>query len=150
MGMSLDRAIRLQSEFLQSAQDVMSNCIYFKLTHDDILEHLNARIFSRPEWKKVPAYVQAYINGWLRCKYDSIYLQHLIWMKSVDGNLLTTKEMYELCNKESIPFEVANSAEGYKTPWARCDTDLCRHVWKDENGNPLVNKPYDRRFQKGK
>lgn len=34
----------------------------------------------------------------------------------------------------------------YKSPWSRIDGDLSRHVWKDAQGNPMLHKPYDRKF----
>jgi hypothetical protein len=149
MGMNVNRAVKLQGEFLQSAQDVMANCIHFQLTHEDILEHLNARIFSRPEWKKVPSYVQAYINGWLRCKYDSIYQDKLVWVLSVDDKLLLSKEVDALTSDER--FDGKYIEPNYQSPWARVNNDLSRHVWKNRvDGSPMLQKPYDRRFQKNK
>ena len=35
----------------------------------------------------------------------------------------------------------------YKSPWSRIDGDKSRHVWIDEKGNPMLNRPYDRKWR---
>lgn len=35
----------------------------------------------------------------------------------------------------------------YKSPWSRIDGDKSRHVWTDEQGNPLPDRPYDRKWR---
>jgi hypothetical protein len=35
----------------------------------------------------------------------------------------------------------------YMSPWRRVDADKSRHVWKDAEGNPLPDKPFDRKWR---
>lgn len=140
-GMHGSTAYNWQVKLLSRVQDIYSTAMLFHQTHEHILKRLKEEVYEHPAWSKVPAYVQTYIAGWIKCKADSIYAHHLDWCLSVDGKLLTRKEVDALTNKESQDWALSEESS-YRSPRARCDTELSRHVWVDKQGNVLKDRPY--------
>lgn len=146
-GISSERAYRIQRKLIDIVADIYSAAIIFKSTHDDILNNLTKRVYKTVEWKKAPSYVQSYVLGYLEARRSEINRYHLAWVLSCDGKLMTNKEVDELTAAErGIGYEDVVVHDG-PTPWGRIDNDLSRHVWTDAHGNPMLDKPFDRKFK---
>lgn len=152
-GISGARASRIAAELKKRLLDIIFQGIHFKQTHDFISQRIIAGVLDTPEWRKAPGYVCSYLQGVSDTKRDEIYHYHLAWLLSVDGSLLTSKQVNALTRMEkeygqSLPdgSRIYSTDPGYKSPWSRVDSSLSRHVWKDANGNPLADKPYDAKF----
>jgi hypothetical protein len=137
--MSVDRSYRIQQQFKTSTLDIFRTAIRLRQTHDIILKNISDRIYGDPLWAKVPDRVRAYIRGIMDARFDDMW-SRLVWLKSIDGKLLTTKEVDALTAKEAKLKK--SKANNYRSPWGRCDGQTSAYVWKDEAGNPLRDKPY--------
>lgn len=161
-GISGDRAYRIQVKLRQRLLDTISNCIHFHTTAEYLSAQVGA-VFGNPDLKRAPRYVSSYLRGVWDTKREDIQQHHLVWLLYCDGSLLTSEQVDELTLKEhtamwtafcttwrKIPtlqeFIAKLLPSDYKSPWSRINSELSRHVWKDAQGNPLVDKPYDSRF----
>lgn len=72
-----------------------------------------------------------------------IQRNHLVWLKSVDGNLLTTAELDELARKEKAAF-LKSTLPGVavRSPWERVNGNASHYVWKNADGTPMRDKIY--------
>lgn len=176
-GVSSSRAHRIQNTLMLRLKDIFSHTIHFKLTHNDMCDRILKDVIDSPEAKKAPKYVNAYIQGVWDTMRENLYKNHIVWLLSCDGMLMTHKEVNELTKKEvsdmyrafaamceesvqeykkhggscrhpptEEEFERKFIPSDYRSPWARINGDLSRHVWKDAQGSPLRDKPFDRRF----
>jgi hypothetical protein len=133
-----NRAYNIQSELKNNINYIYSNAIHFKLTHDDIVDQIREKVYDIARAKKVPQYVISFLDGYWEAKREEVYRNHIVWVLSIDGMLMTSKEVDAW--KASKDFSHDTS------PWSRIDTESCRHVWKDNDGHPMLDKPFDRRF----
>jgi hypothetical protein len=140
MGLSADRAYKLQSKLKVRLLDIISMHISCKSKHEVICKSINDQVMMEAQIRRAPARVLAYLQGIKETRMDDIYRYHLVWCMSVDGNLYTSAEMNTLSANE-IKVGLDKDAD-YRSPWARCDGDKSTHVWKDEKGNVLKDKPY--------
>ena len=140
--MSLDRALAIKSILASYLKDVYSSAIHFKMPHEKLLERKQLFVLNDPLYRKAPRWVHAYLNGMEDIMRDNIYRYHLVWLMSVDGKLLTRKEMDELYKQEKAIADKHKPNDDYKSPWARVNSELSNHYWKDDNGNPLRDKPF--------
>ena len=76
---------------------------------------------------------------------DNLYRDHLLWVLSVDGKLMTSEEVDQKTIEEKGT--KMSEEEFYRSPWSRINGDLCRHVWTYKDGQPMYDKPFDRRFK---
>src|SRR5437016_5375934 len=91
-GISVDRAFRIQSLLKERLESIYREAVHFKLTHEEITDCVNARVFHSVELKRAPYYVSAYLRGYWDAKWNDIY-QHLVWVLSLDGELLISKDV---------------------------------------------------------
>ena len=142
-GISGDRAYRIQKKYAEKIKDIYSRAVSYKSPHETTSELLSSEVWRSPELKKAPSYVRSYLQGMNDCKFDEIYRHHLAWMLSLDGKLMTRKQVDE---QAALEKEMAlDRNPSYRSPWQRIDSDSSRHVWLDSKGNPLPDKPYDAR-----
>lgn len=139
-----ERACKIQSDLKDKVREVFMSARYLFLSGETIQRQLNHRVYESDEWSRVPGYVQSYIHGYIDACRDG-QQRDLVWVKMVDGKLLTSYEVDALTAKEKE--EKKDLTPDYLSPWQRVDTDLCRFVWKDEAGKPLLNKPFDQKFR---
>lgn len=140
MGISLDRSLRIRETLSTCVFNVYSTAIRCHHTHDQLLNARTELVFKHSDYKKAPNWVRSYLQGMEKVLMANIWNQHLVWMLSVDGELLTSKEVSLLTEKEK---GMSLSKEpGYRDPWMRVDGDLSRHCWKDRQGNILRDKPF--------
>lgn len=138
--MDSKRSWALCSKFIEIVNDINSSARSFHLTHDKILERLNERLYSHPQWNKVPEHVRSYVRGYMRAKHDDYYKYHLVWCMYIDGELLTSDEVKLKDRAEKA--RALHIDPNYKSPWARCENEKSRHVWKGQNGVALKDKPF--------
>lgn len=143
-GISGNRAYKLKSRLVSRIADIYANAVHFKLTHDEISQKVR-EIMNDVDYKRLPTHAKEYIQGYWQAKRDEVYRYHITWVLSLDGNLLTSKEVDSITMLEkSLNLSVSPD---YKSPWSRINGDLSRHVWKDANGAPLRDKSFDVRFR---
>ena len=139
MGTSSSQSLKLKMILAEQLHEVFSRAIREHHTHEYIMEHVLIVLAN----KKLPRHAKEYLQGICDTMRWTIYSHHLIWLKMLDGELRTTEEVEALTIRESV----AAYTVGYRSPWARVDSDQSRHVWKDEHGQPLRDKPYDAKFR---
>lgn len=143
MGMSLDRALRVRDHLAVRLQDVYSTAINLKMTHDQLLQRRTIYFFNDPLYKKVPRWVHSYLEGMEKVLNNHLWHHNLVWLMSVDGKLMTGKEIDKLTKQEEAKYSLSNKlSNDYKSPWSRVDGDLSYHCWKDDNGKPLRDKTF--------
>lgn len=147
-GMRASTAYNHQARLLKQVQETYSLAVQLHLTYQEIAERLDQRVYSDPAWSRLPSYVQTYIFGWLECKRSEINRYHMVWLMSVDGQLLTSKEM-SLLDEQERKYHFIYDAD-HRSVWARCNMDLSRHVWCNRDGIPLKDKPHDGKFKEVK
>lgn len=153
MGITVQRAYKLQEKLTARIKDLMSQARHFHLTNEDIIDNM-VQVRIHPDYHRAPRYVHAYCEGVYRTLREDIYNNRLMWVLSLDGKLVSSKEVDDLTLWEKEHFPIAskscnvfpNGSSGYKSPWSRINNDLSRHVWKDVEGKPLLDKPFDARF----
>ena len=139
-GMHANQAYNWERRFMSIAKDVYNSAILFHWSHKRLLENLEQRLYSLPAWKKAPRYARAYVTGWMLCRADHIWEHQTVWVMSVDGQLLTGKEIDALTTKEKQ--EGLDCRVAYRSPWGRIESEKSCHVWRDAAGNPMRDKPY--------
>jgi hypothetical protein len=113
----------------------------FRMTSDKIAE-LTREVFTSELYLRAPEYAKGYVHGFHEAKRDELYHGRIRWMLWLDGHLVTSKQV-----DERTKAEVGLAGHtGYRSPWARIDSDRSRHVWTDEKGNLLPDHPFDLRF----
>ena len=145
-GISAARSHKLEKIFRERMSSIFSQGIRFQHTHEHMLKCIHSEILDTPEWKMVPERVRSYIEGYWKAKRDEVYQYHLVWVMSVDGKLMTNKEIIDALTEEEKMYEVTDKTGQYRSPWSRVNSNLSRHVWKDRDGKILLDKPYDARF----
>jgi hypothetical protein len=147
-GISSDRAYRIQRKMESHLWDIYSQTVMFQRTHEQMSLQVSQQVYSSSNLQKAPAYVHSFLQGMLEVMRSNIYREHLVWALSIDGKLMTSKEVDQLTAQEKkeqdlcgIPFNWE-----YKSPWSRVDGDKCRHVWKKADGTPAYDRPYDGKF----
>ena len=130
--MRLSQSVAMQRVWCDATRAIFRDAKQYHLSHSEILARFTERVTESPDWKRVPAYVQAYVFGYRDACMASVW-NSVVWLKSIDGQLLTTEEVEAMCKAENGL---------WPTPWARCDTDASCYVWRDANGQPIR----DRRF----
>lgn len=137
--LSGQRAYKLMHVLRRRINDVFNTAIQLHQTHEHIGDRIKNQLHDSPEFARLPNTCKEYLFGYLHAKHDNVW--HLcIWMKSIDGKLLTTREVDELSRVEKS--EGLDKDPEYKSPWHRVDSDLSCFVWKDEQGKPLPDKPF--------
>lgn len=139
-----ERACKLQSDLKEKVREVFMAARYLYPTGETVQRQLNSRVYESDEWSRVPGYVQSYIHGYIDACRDG-QQRDLVWVKMVDGKLLTSVEVDDLTDSEKQ--EGKHLSPDYLSPWQRVDTDLCRFVWKGDTGKPILNKPFDQKFR---
>lgn len=134
----------LAFKLLHRLVDVYSRAIHFKLTTSE-LDSLVIHEVTNSQYSRLPVYWRGYIDGQHALRWQQLWDQHAIWLLSIDGQLLTKQEEKELHQREIA--EGKNQKPDYLSPISRVDAALCRHVWADEDGNPLKDRPFDLRFR---
>jgi hypothetical protein len=143
MGMTRARAYKLQSKLKLRLLDIFSSARSFCSTSEEISERTRKVLEENP---KMPAYVRGYLQAIVDTKRDEIFQRDLVWLLSCDGELLTSKEVDALGEKEG-------SRNTYKSPWSRINSDLSRHCWmsypdpRTGERTILRDKPYDAKFR---
>jgi hypothetical protein len=149
-GISGARAYRIQEKLKVRLLDIISMGISFKMTHEDITDRIRGQVMG-DEYHRAPRYVRSYIQGVWETKREEINHYHLVWMLWCGGKLMTHKEVDSLTEQEKCFHKYQREGTGqfprnYQSPWSRINGALSRHVWKDAEGKPLVDKPYGREF----
>jgi hypothetical protein len=73
-----------------------------------------------------------------------------MWVLSVDGKLMTSKQVDELTRTENDANRATPNTfptKEYRSPWSRVDSEKSQHVWIGKDGAPMYDKPFSRRFQ---
>lgn len=89
-GVSLARALRIQSYLEGRLNDIYSQARHFLLSHDAILE-LYGKMRETSEYKKAPRWVHSYIRGYGTALARAHY-SVLEWRLSYKGDLLSKEE----------------------------------------------------------
>lgn len=143
MGISIDRALRIQTKAREKISYFLLNARTFYYTWEWITAQMT-ELMSSPDLQKAPVRVRSYLRGWYEARRDSLY-QHTTWMLWCDGRLMTSKEVDQLTAKEKL--EGQDKSPTYVSPWQRIQSDKSRHVWLDTHGQPLPDKPIDARWR---
>lgn len=139
-----DAAAQRVRTFVSRLNDIYCSARNFKLTHEDIAERVQERVYENPEFKRLGNYERGRIFGYHECLRDKLWLE-LAWLVSIDGQLMTKEEEKALYAQELA--EGKDQQPGYRSPISRVDGELSRHVWVDKGGNPLRDCPFDRKFK---
>lgn len=138
-------AYNLARKLISRLSDTYGQARHFQFTHDEIVELVRDKV-KNDQFARLPAYWQGYIEGMYECQRDRLFRECLMWMLSCDGRLMTSKEVDALTELE-VQAKLHLDPE-YRSPWSRIDSGLSRHVWVDKEGNPLREKPFERKFKK--
>lgn len=139
--MTSDRSFRIQETLKERLTEVFFIATTIYWTHEHITEECVKRVWNSEELRRAPNYVRSYLQGYADAKRAE-HIKKLVWMKSVDGMLLTTSDVNALTQWESLSWDKLEL-----TPWQRVDESLSRHVYVSCQGEGiLVNKPYDQKF----
>lgn len=143
-GISINYALRLKDKLKVRAMDIFSRAISFKLSHEEIQTYV-MELQSTKEWKRSPTWVKEYVRGYMDARRDDIYRYHMVWMLWLD-NKLVTKVGVDTATKDEQELGLTHCTS-YRSPWQRVDGDRSRHVWKDAEGNPMMDKSYDAKWR---
>lgn len=138
-GISADRAYRIKEKLRARIVDIYNTARVFHHTHEAILESMKRDVWDAPELARAPSWVRSMLHETQRCLGDENW-RLLTWMLSVDGALLTSKEVDALTAKEKA--EGLDKAKDYRSPWSRVDSERSRHVWTGKDGSPIRDRPY--------
>lgn len=139
----IDRQRITQRILLLRLQNIYCLAIQLKLTSEHISDQVCKMVFHSAEAKTITKSQLEYLHGYHEAKRHEIYQHCLIWMLHLDGELMTSHVVHALAQyEESTAFGRPN----HISPWNRVNMDLCRHVWRDNKGNPILNKPFDAKF----
>lgn len=133
MGISIDRAIRIQNWYKAEIDSIFRDAIYSKHSHAQILEQKRIRVFDRPDFKKTPNWVRSYLSGYSAAKMDELYTHYLEWRMYVpfrDGG-------GALCSRGEIDKLIIN---GDTEVWSRIRGELSTHTWKGFSNKPFNSK----------
>lgn len=128
-GISADRAYKLQRRLIARVNDIYSNTLYLKKTHEYILERMKNEVWESPELKKCPTHVSAYVSGYCEAIRANMLKNEFTWMRCLDGRLVSSKEVDIITAQEQSDNGLSLSM-GYKSPWQRIDSDHSCHVYK--------------------
>lgn len=146
-----ERGFKLMRRFKVIIGEIYMIARTLKLTHEDIQERVREQVTGTPEWARLSLHYRYYVEGYHEALQDEIWRSHLVWMKWCDNQLLTSDEMRALTEKEFNQFSVGEDYPkfpvDYRSPWARCEEEHSRFVWKDAAGNPMKDKPFERKYQ---
>src|SRR6478736_186065 len=127
---SSDRAAKLQRQWCDAVSAIYRDAAAMHLTHAEVLSRFTERVTDMPEWRRVPRYVQTYVLGYRDACMQAMW-RSVVWMKSVDGKLLSTEEVDALSASET--------GDG-PSPWQRCDTEASCFVWRGADGQPIRDR----------
>lgn len=130
-------------DFTRTLTDIFSIACHSKHTHEDMTEEIKSMILDHTDFTRLTQYERGYFHGFWQAKRDALWGK-MWWLVSVDGELMTKIEVNALVAVEKD--EGLDKEPEYRSPWHRVNSDLSRHVWPDDQGNPLRDKPFDRRF----
>ena len=88
MGISLDRALRVQTDFCLKLRDLYSTAASCSMAHSAICERWNDILAAMP--KGTPEWVRSYLNGYRDCLTANLYREHLVFGGMVDGRFYST------------------------------------------------------------
>lgn len=135
--------MRLQSGLKERVNYVFDSAIRNHHTWQKINVDLLA-IYSSEAWAKVSENTREYFRGYIDARRHDIDHNHTVWIKSLGGHLVTTREIERLTGYE---LTLSRSKHiDYRSPWQRVNNDLSRFVWKDADGKPLLDKPLEAKF----
>lgn len=134
MGISSDRAYKIQRILIARVIDIYGCAKSFKSTHEYILDRMTKEVWNSKEIKKAPKHVGAYVSGYREAISDSFWRNELVWMLSLDGKLVSSKEVSIITDEERcmgakegmFPFDKTP----YLSPYQRVDSDHSCHVYK--------------------
>ena len=134
-----DQAYKLKRKLISALCDVYARARHFRMTHDELSEGLRESVYEPAQ--RLGAAERAYIDGYAEAKRAEVWRSQVMWMLSVDGRLMTSKEVDALTREEATRFDPRDPA--YKSPWSRVDNNKSCHVWVDmRTGEPLRDKPF--------
>lgn len=113
-GVSLNRALRIQSYLEGRLHDIYSHARHFLISHDAVLE-LYGKMRETSQFKKAPRWVHSYIHGYGTALARSHY-SVLEWRLSYKGQLLSKAE----CEAAKV---------GDKDFYSHVDGDAGRHTY---------------------
>lgn len=141
MGLSADRAYKLQCDMKSRLLDIIGMAISCKMTHSDICDRVRKDVMSEAARRGAPQHVISYIRGIYDTRMDDMYRYHIVWTMYVDGKLRTSQEVRAMCDREA-KLKKSKSLD-YKSPYARVDSDKSVHVWTDSKGTVLYDRPFN-------
>ena len=151
-GISSDRAYRIQRAMISRVSDIYSSHVHFHTTYEDVAEELRSTVHNSQELALCPERVRAYIDGYCEALRNNIWNTKVMWVLSVDGKLMTSKQVDELTRTARAEND-ANRAtpntfptKEYRSPWSRVDVEKSQHVWIGKDGAPMYDKPFSHRF----
>ena len=90
-GLSHKSAYTIMRKMVGRAQEVFSSAIAYKLTQDDISDRIRQDIRETGEYIRLPTWAKSHIDGYCEAKREEIYKYHLVWLMSLDGELVTSE-----------------------------------------------------------
>lgn len=153
-----DRAFKASRYYIGVIGEIYSGATMMKLTQEWIRDRMKERVYDTEDYRRLTLHYRYYVDGYHEGRKGEIERCHLVWIHYVDGKLLTSDEVQALSNEEAKEFRVDRGVRyrignpflpvtDYKSPFARADHALSRHVWKDERGNPMKDKPFEVKFR---
>jgi hypothetical protein len=145
MGIKVKIAVSIQHRFRSIIRGIFLEGARHHSTLDDMLDQVASKVYNEEEWKRSPAWVKAFLQGYLESKKDEV-VDNAVWMMSLDGQLLTKEEIDAQTKTESESLNPTMNTR-YRSPWSRVDGNKGRHVWRDiKTGQPLRDKPIDKKW----
>jgi hypothetical protein len=128
-------------KLVSAISDVYSTARFCYSTHDELLERRRIAVHETPAWKRSPAWVQMYVNGYEEALRGSMWHRDLAWMLWLDDKLVRSEDVDAVTVRECA--DGTAFAPGYRRPWSRIDSNKSRHVWRDiDSGIPRADKPF--------
>lgn len=153
-----DRAFNASRHYIRVLGEIYNSAIMLKLTQEWIRDRVRERVTDTSDYRRLPLHYRYYVDGYHEARRGEIERIHLVWIKWVDGKLMTSDEVQALADEEDLEFRVVRGVRyrigapdvpvtDYRSPWARVDMAKSRHVWKDDTGNAMKDKPFEAKFR---
>lgn len=121
--MNLNTTINAISRFKGIIRSNVSQAKSFKLTHDQLLDLRNRKLFQDPQYKRLPRWAKAELSGYEEALFDGLWAL-VEWRLFLDGRYVNDKD---------IPLG----------RWADVEKNKGQHFWKDSDRPYTLAKERD-------
>src|ERR1700734_826711 len=104
MGISADRAYRIQEKMKARMADAYGAAISFRSTDETLFRSTQA-VYNSPEMAKAPYRVRAYLQGYEQALRDNLWNKQLVWMLWLDDRLVDSSDVDAATTREQVSGE---------------------------------------------